>query len=191
MANLGRNVQNITNNTPAPHPIGFDDFLSALMTLKTEEPSASQATAGYQHGILSQFSVPEPTIDEAPAFPTPRSSRKSMPGRKEFFTDFMKNSLKRRNETAKNSETLQRLSFGSGNSWRPRNWIPTAKSIRSTKIFGTGYTRIRRYGKFTWKRISIAAYGLRMPVSSTTKPSKPPPSLGPQIATSFLNNARR
>ncbi|KAI4958931.1 hypothetical protein J4E86_002651 [Alternaria arbusti] len=75
MANLGRNVQNITNNTPAPHPIGFDDFLSALMTLKTEEPRASQATAGYQHGILSQFSVPEPTIDEAPAFPTPRSSQ--------------------------------------------------------------------------------------------------------------------
>ncbi|KAI4605037.1 hypothetical protein J4E83_010908 [Alternaria metachromatica] len=41
------------------------------MALKTEEPSASQATAGYQHGILNQFSVPEPTIDEAPGFRSP------------------------------------------------------------------------------------------------------------------------
>ncbi|KAI4648398.1 uncharacterized protein J4E79_010020 [Alternaria viburni] len=79
MANLGRNEPNTTNNTPAPHQIGFDDFLSALMALKTEEPSASQATAGYQHGILNQFSVPEPTIDEAPVYPTP--TNRQFPGK--------------------------------------------------------------------------------------------------------------
>ena len=191
MANLGRNEPNTTHNTPAPHQIGFDDFLSALMALKTEEPSASQATAGYQHGILNQFSVPEPTIDEAPVYPTPTNRRKSIPGCKDSITDFMKNSLKRKKKTTKNSDKLQDLSMRSGYSWRPRNWIPTARSIRWTKVFGTGYTRIRKYGTCTWTRISIAAYGLRMPVSTTTKPCRPPPSLRLQIATSYLINARR
>ena len=85
MASLGRNVPNTTNNTPpVPDPVWFDYFLSALMDLKMEEtsaprataPSAPQTTAGYLHGILNQAPVPEPTIDDAPAFPTPRSRRK-------------------------------------------------------------------------------------------------------------------
>ncbi|KAI4612874.1 hypothetical protein J4E80_006929 [Alternaria sp. BMP 0032] len=78
MANLGRNVQTTTNNTPVPHQIGFEDFLSALIALKTEEPSAPQTPAGYQHSILSQFSVPKPTIDQAPVHPTP--TNRQFPG---------------------------------------------------------------------------------------------------------------
>ena len=114
MANLGRHAQNTTNNTPAPHQIGLEDFLSALIALKTEESSASQATASYQHGILNQFSVPEPTIDEAPVYPTPTNRRKSMPGRKESITNFMKNSLETKSRTTVISQRLQTSSIGWG-----------------------------------------------------------------------------
>ena len=110
MAYPDRNQQNNNNTTapPSTNVFTYKNLLQALLennpgNPSAHQPRAPQTAAGYG-----------PTIDHAPVHPTPTNRRKSVPGRKQSITDFMKNSLETKLRTTLTSETLPTSFIGWG-----------------------------------------------------------------------------